>query len=89
MVSAFSNFIARMGQNIQFVAFFAHAGVAALVVEHSPHRWIVAGAVMVAGGIKEYWFDARDETDPPQTFWDNTEDFVGWTTGAILGAFLA
>jgi hypothetical protein len=71
------NWIARIGQNIQVVAFFAHFGVAALLVEHLPWHLATAVAITLASALKEYGFDAAEETDPPQTFWDNTEERSG------------
>lgn len=78
--------VASVGQNIQFVAFWAHLGVAALLVEHLPDNGLDwALLICLAAGLKEYWFDAKYEHDPPQTFMDNTQDFIGWATGAIIG----
>ena len=77
--------IALIGQSIQFVAFFAHAGVGAFAVEHLPHRVVAGGILILAGAIKEFVFDAREEVNPPQTFMDNLQDFGGWLTGAVLG----
>jgi hypothetical protein len=80
--------IAAWGQNIQFVAFWAHFGVAALVTEHSHHRLIVAAIIIAGAAIKEFYFDAKYEKDPPQTFKDNFQDFIGWGAGALAGVFL-
>jgi hypothetical protein len=85
---AFYAVMAIWGDNIQVTAFFAHGGVAGLIAEHLPHQFIVAGAIIVAGGIKEFYFDAKYEKDPPQTFIDNLEDWSGWSVGAIVGAVL-
>jgi hypothetical protein len=88
-ISNISAEVATIGQNIQFVAWFAHAGVANFVVQHSfGHQAVLAIVVIVAGGIKEFWFDATYEKDPPQTFLDNFEDWSGWAAGAILGWIL-
>lgn len=82
-----SSFIASTGQNIQFVAFFAHFFTAAYIVSrfHGDSRIALFGVIVVVAAIKEYVFDARDELNPPQTFLDNTEDFLGWSLGAALG----
>ena len=80
--------IAKLGQSIQFVAFFAHAGVAALVVEHSTWPQTTAIGILVLAGIKEFWFDAKYETSPRQTFYDNLGDFAGYLAGAGLGLLL-
>jgi hypothetical protein len=82
--------VARLGQSIQFVAFVAHCFVAAAFVEHAPGRgefWTLFWFffVLVAGALKEYLYDAREEHDPPQTWLDNTEDFIGFALGAMLG----
>jgi len=85
-VKTLSQFVAKLSQNIQFVAGVAHFFCAAYAVSHSGHyRYYAAGAFVVLGGIKEFYFDARDEVSPPQTFVDNLEDFVGWLLGAAVG----
>lgn len=88
-----SQWIASIGQNIQFVAFWAHAGVGALVIRmlykyHPSWSFYPAIVLVLGGAIKEYVFDAKEETNPPQTFWDNTEDFIGWLAGAGIGWWL-
>jgi len=86
------NWLATIGQNIQFVAFWAHLGVAALVTILAFHftrfGWVVGLVIILGAGVKEYYFDAKYEKDPPQTFWDNTEDFIGWALGTVVGWLL-
>ena len=78
--------IAKLGQNIQFVAFWAHLGVGALIVLVSGRYSEVAAIIVILGAsVKEFYFDAKYEKDPPQTFWDNLEDFSGWSMGAVVG----
>jgi hypothetical protein len=82
--------VAALGQDINFVAFWAHFGVAALVAEHvhgaSDHSKIDTLIVIaVVSAFKEFLFDARYETDPPQDFTDNLFDWIGWVTGAVFG----
>lgn len=86
-ISKLANFVAATGQNIQFVAFLLHAFVIAyfLRVWFYGHRWWFIAGVMLFGAVKEFWFDARDETNPPQTFADNLEDFLGYLTGCVIG----
>jgi len=77
------NLIARLGQNPQFVASFAHAGVAFILVEHLPGNPLYWALGMTAYAlVKEYYFDPKFETNPPQTFWDNTLDFATYMIGA-------
>lgn len=80
------NWLAQLGENRQFVAFFAHFGVAALICEHTP--WWMMTVIVGGAAVKEFYFDAHYETDPPQTFWDNAEDWAGWTLGAYIGHLL-
>lgn len=86
------NWLATIGQNIQFVAFWAHLGVAAIVTIAAYHftadGTYVAAAIVSGAAIKEYYFDAKYEKDPPQTFVDNTEDFIGWALGTLVGWLL-
>ena len=84
-----AKWIANLGQNIQFVAFAAHLGIAALIVEHMPQPFYIMLAVFVVAGIKEFVFDARYEKNPPQTFTDNMQDWLGYAVGAGLGYWLA
>jgi hypothetical protein len=75
---------------MQFVAFTAHFCAAALIVEHAYHdHLLVALFIMSAAGVKEFWYDAKYEANPPQTFLDNFEDWLGWSLGALLGVLLA
>lgn len=84
-----SDFIAKIGQNIQFVAFFAHAGVASWVELFGyKHKWIAAACIVVAGGVKEYGYDAREEKNPPQTFAMNTQDFLGFVAGVVVALWI-
>jgi hypothetical protein len=83
------NPIAKLGQNDTFVAFMAHCWFAFAFIYVPVAKWhlplglfLIAG--MLAAGIKEFAFDATQETDPPQTFADNMEDFMGYCTGMLL-----
>lgn len=82
-----SAWVAALGQNMQFVAFWAHFGVGALVVIVSGPRaaLYVMLAVIGLGAVKEFVFDMLYEQKPPQTWADSFEDFFGWFLGAMLG----
>lgn len=80
--------IAELGEDPLFIAFNAHCWFAfAIVSTASIHGYPfqAAGICAIAAGLKEFWFDATYEHDPPQTFWDNLEDFGGYAAGIILG----
>jgi hypothetical protein len=83
-----ASWIAKAGQNIQFVAFWAHFGVAALIVEHTPHHLFTTVIVALLAAVKEFWYDAKYEKNPPQTFLDNLTDWLGWTLGAVVALLL-
>lgn len=84
------NWIATTGENPKFIAAMAHCWFAAFVVG-SAHRWgldvriYVYLTVLIVAGIKEFYFDARYEKNPPQTTADNIEDFMGYVVGAAIG----
>lgn len=81
--------IAKLGQNANFVAFMAHSGIAATVLLATKgNLWVAIGALIVAG-IKEFYFDMKYETTPPQTFTDSLEDFVGYFVGIVGGVLLS
>lgn len=81
--------IAALGESSQFVAFWAHFGVSMGLVDHTrlAHKVYMASGIMVYAAVKEYWFDARYEKNPPQTFWMNTQDFIGYVAGAWLAVW--
>lgn len=82
-MSKVSTFIADLGENANFVASVAHAGAAFILVEHLPGRPLVWALAMTGYAlVKEYWFDATYEHNPPQTFWNNTLDFATYMVGA-------
>jgi hypothetical protein len=82
--------LATLGQNQQWVAFWAHFGVAALIVENLSfgHPLALTGVILAAAAVKEFWYDATYEKNPQQTFADNLEDWLGWSLGAVSGIFL-
>ena len=79
--------LASIGQNIQFVAFMAHFGCSYALVA-TFHYWPVPLSVIVLSAIKEFWYDAKYETDPPQTALDGWEDFAGYAIGVIAAWFI-
>jgi len=86
------NWLAALGQNAQFVAFFAHLGAAEtltiLAFRFTRFGWGVVGLIILGAAIKEFYFDAKYEKDPPQTFWDNFQDFIGYALGTVVGWLL-
>jgi hypothetical protein len=80
-----SAFIAALGENPAFVAFNAHCWFAFSVVyvlaSHGVPELPLAAIVCLVAVVKEFWFDARYEQNPPQTFWDNLDDAAGYAVG--------
>jgi hypothetical protein len=83
------NLISKLGQNAQFVGGCAHFFFAGYVV-FALHSYALATAIVITAGasVKEFWFDAKYETAPPQTFVDNLEDFLTYAAGAWITYFL-
>lgn len=81
-------FVARIGTSMQFVAFNAHWGVTYAVLHFGSRvasLWILIAVVLVAGALKEFILDARNET-PQQSAKDNWQDWLGYATGCALAA---
>jgi len=78
--------IGKAGESQGFIAWNAHMFFAAFVVL-ACGRYAVAGACVffIASAIKEFWFDLRYETAPPQTLTDSAIDFAGYLSGLVLG----
>lgn len=88
-MNKFAQWIASLGQNIQFVAFMAHSGFAATVLLIAKGNLWVAGIGILLALAKEFWFDMKYETSPPQTIMDSVEDFAGYLAGIIFGVVVA
>ncbi len=78
--------------SVDFLASAAHTLGGAMIVVlatvffgFAPAWWIAWLGIVIAAGIKEYWFDSRYEL-PKQTFYDNTLDFVFYQVGAGAGS---
>lgn len=86
-------FVARIGTNMQFVAFNAHWGVTYALLSMLAHAiptasiWPGALVVLIAAAVKEFWFDATYES-PKQSFADNLEDFAGYAAGVAAFALV-
>ena len=75
--------IAKIGENPNFIAFMAHAGVAGFLLMCVPYTWF-ALALLTLAVIKEFWFDLKYETTPPQTWENSLLDLAGYGFGLIL-----
>jgi hypothetical protein len=86
-----SSFIAGLGDNQNFLAFNAHWGFAFFLMTLAAHFHVALIPVaLVLSGIacvKEFWFDVKYETNPPQNYWDGLGDWAGYALGIAL-AFL-
>jgi uncharacterized membrane protein YedE/YeeE len=86
VLTKLSNLISTLGESLQFVAFCAHAGVAAYLLKEFPSaRWWLAGGIILFAVGKEFWYDATYERNPPQTSADNWQDFAGYVVGVGIG----
>lgn len=79
-----TNIVAKIGQNPTFIAFNAHCWFAYAIVYTLPWHAALALGVVAAAAVKEFWFDAHYETNPPQTAVDNLTDWLGYCFGVLL-----
>ncbi len=82
-----ASFVAKLGQNVQFIAGCAHFFFAGYFVMLTALLWpsgILSVTLGITGfaAVKEFLYDATQESNPPQTFLDNLEDFVTYIAGA-------
>jgi putative Ca2+/H+ antiporter (TMEM165/GDT1 family) len=84
-------FIARVGQSTAFITTMAHIFFAYFLVSlyRGPHIYWAGGVALLIFGVKEFWFDRLYETDPPQTFWDNLDDFSEYFAGVAIAMIVA
>ena len=79
--------IARLGENPTFIAAMAHTWFAFAVVtvlaHYLPTVLVVVACLALAAG-KEFWFDLKYETTPPQTVMDSLIDFIGYAAGMAI-----
>lgn len=84
-----SDWIAKIGTNNYWVAANAHFWFAwALVTTFNVSfgvRITLVVVIALLAAWKEFYFDARFETAPKQTSFDNWTDWAGYTGGALLG----
>ncbi len=83
--------IAKTGESPDFIAFMAHSGVAAYLVNLFPYgvpRILAAIVALILAAIKEFWFDLHYEKTPTQTLADSALDFAGYVTGILIGVFI-
>ena len=79
--------IAALGENPVFIAAMAHCWFAFAVVTVLAHylttALVVVCCLALAAG-KEFWFDLKYETTPPQTVMDSLIDFAGYAAGMTI-----
>jgi hypothetical protein len=78
-----TNLIAKTGENNNFMAFWAHAGFSFMLLVFFPHIYVLL-MLILGTAIKEFWFDIKYETNPPQTWKDGLLDFSGYMAGIAL-----
>jgi hypothetical protein len=76
-----STFIAKTGQDPNFIAWQAHMWFAFAVISVGG-VWAIPVA-FIAAALKEFWFDVTYEDK--QTMTDGLLDFAGYASGIVLG----
>jgi hypothetical protein len=89
-MNAVAAWIAKIGEDTRFVVFCAHCFFAYFVLSlfSGTHQYIAAAVFIVLIAAKEFWFDIKYEQNPPQTFWDSADDFIGYAFGVALAITL-
>ncbi len=90
-MSKLTALISGIGENPTFIAFMAHSGVAAtvLLLFSGWHQYAAAGVAVILAGAKEFLYDLKYETTPPQTLAMSAGDFAGYLTGIAFALFAA
>lgn len=85
-MSTLTNWISSIGESPTFGFAMAHIFFAYFVVSlfSGTHQLIVAGVCLVVFGLKEFLYDIKFETSPPQTFMNSLDDFAGYVIGIAL-----
>ena len=82
--------IAKIGESQNFVTAMAHCWFACSVVLILAHwgltAWVSAPLCVALAAGKEFWFDLKYETTPPQTVMDSVIDFAGYSAGMLIAA---
>jgi len=78
-----SGFIAKTGQSPGFIAFMAHAGVAAFLLSLVHwHQGAVGIVFLLVAMVKEFWFDVHYELN--QDYADGLQDWSGYLAGVVV-----
>lgn len=82
-------------QDSNFTAWSLHFWSAAFIVLVFGHLigWVAAfialGVIFPLAAWKEFYFDAKYEQNPPQTFHDNLMDFIWYIAGGAVGLLVS
>lgn len=77
--------LGSIGESPDFVAFMAHScfAFAAISFAHT-HLSVAVIVSIVLAAVKEFVFDLKYETTPPQTVKDSALDFAGYLVGIVV-----
>ncbi len=83
--------IGKIGENPAFVTAMAHMwfafSVLAVAARYGITLWVAVPLFVVLAAAKEFVFDLKFETTPPQTVFTSAEDFAEYMLG-VLAAIL-
>lgn len=79
-------FNVNVKQNQSVYAYFIHALFSYFFVSYTHYKlglniWIACIIWTIFTAFLEYWYDANYEKNPPQTFRQNTLDFISYQIG--------
>ena len=94
-MSAWRNLAAqagKIGEMPAFITAMAHCwfafSVLAVAARYGLTFWVAVPVFVLLAAVKEFWFDLRFETTPPQTIFSSTEDFAEYLLGVVLAILL-
>ena len=84
--------IGKIGENPAFVTAMAHCwfafAVLAAAARYGITLWVAVPAFVLLAGAKEFIFDLKFETTPPQTVFSSGEDFAEYMLGVALAVLI-
>ncbi len=80
--------VGKIGEMPAFITAMAHCWFAfsflAVAARYGLTLWVAAPLFVALAAAKEFFFDLKFETTPPQTIFSSAEDFAEYMLGVLL-----
>ena len=84
--------VGKIGESPNFITAMAHCWFACSVMLILAHwgltAWVSAPLCVALAAGKEFWFDLKYETSPPQTIFMSAADFAEYLAGIAVAALI-